>query len=121
MQHMPKIRFGRLDPGARPDSLTALLPADVLVSVFAFGNMPPAYRCAHHRGNFIKLIVAFGCPILSDFLQAGKFELVIDLQSPFRVRSMTDEGERVNVNATIRVPQREGSREKVTSIDNMSH
>jgi hypothetical protein len=56
MQHMPRIRLGRLDPGARPDSVAALVPADVLVGAFAFGNMPPAYRCAPNRGNFKKLI-----------------------------------------------------------------
>ena len=50
MQHMARIRLGCVDPGARPGSVTA----DGVMGVFAFGNVPPRYRCAHSRENFRK-------------------------------------------------------------------
>src|ERR1700722_7681719 len=56
MQHIPTIRLGCDDPGARPTAVTAPLPADVLVGVFAFANMSPTNRCAHRTKNFKKAL-----------------------------------------------------------------
>jgi hypothetical protein len=28
----------------------------LLAGAFAFGNVPPGYRCAHSRGDFIKAL-----------------------------------------------------------------
>src|SRR5271163_4928753 len=53
MQHMLRIRFGWVDLSPTP-------VRDVLVGVFAFGNVPPPYRCAHRGGEF-KMLFALPC------------------------------------------------------------